>query len=65
MTEKISDTDALKAMLSPVSEVKPCIVTLMAEGGMGKTTLGAMFPNPVFMRFEDGTSALHSDDAEL
>ncbi|CAH9012432.1 putative AAA family ATPase [Vibrio phage 168E36-1] len=65
MTEKISDTDALKAMLSPVSEVKPCIVTLMAEGGMGKTTLGAMFPNPVFMRFEDGTSALHSDDADL
>ena len=65
MTEKLSDTDLLKSMLAPVSKVKPCIVTIMAEGGMGKTTLGALFPNPVFMRFEDGTSALSSDDDEL
>lgn len=65
MTDKLSDVDMLKSMLSSVSKVKPCIVTLMAEGGMGKTTLGAMFPAPVFMRFEDGTSALSSDDPEL
>lgn len=34
------------------------IATLFSEGGMGKTTLAAMFPKPVFIRAEDGTASL-------
>ena len=36
----------------------PMIATLFSEGGMGKTTLAAMFPKPVFIRTEDGTASL-------
>ena len=61
--EKISDTDLLKSMLKPASVNSPPIITIVGEGGMGKTTLGATFERPVFMRFEDGTSALQSNEA--
>lgn len=37
---------------------RPIICTLFGEGGMGKTTLAAMFPKPVFIRTEDGTASL-------
>lgn len=32
--------------------VKPPIITLIGDPGTGKTSLGAMFPNPVFMQAE-------------
>ena len=41
---------------------KAPIITLTGEAGMGKTTLAATFPKPVFIRFEDG---MHSIDAGM
>ncbi|HAD29882.1 MAG TPA: hypothetical protein DCF96_14585 [Rhodobacteraceae bacterium] len=48
--------------LSKPSGQRPIICTLFGEGGMGKTTLAAMFPNPVFIRTEDGTASLAGND---
>jgi len=48
--------------LSKPSGQRPIICTLFGEGGMGKTTLAAMFPKPVFIRTEDGTASLAGND---
>ena len=47
----------LKSLSRPTAG-RPMICTLFSEGGMGKTTLAAMFPRPVFVRAEDGTASL-------
>lgn len=47
----------LKSLSKPRND-RPIICTLFAEAGMGKTTLAAMFPKPVFIRTEDGTASL-------
>lgn len=47
----------LKSLSRPTAG-RPMIATLFSEGGMGKTTLAAMFPRPVFVRAEDGTASL-------
>ena len=41
---------------------RPVICTIFGEAGMGKTTLSAMFPKPVFIRTEDGTQSLVGND---
>lgn len=51
----------LKKLARPTGQ-RPIIVTLFGEGGMGKTTLAAMFPSPVFIRTEDGTASLQGND---
>jgi hypothetical protein len=38
----------LKSLSKPDGS-RPIIATLFGEGGMGKTTLAAMFPKPVFI----------------
>ena len=43
------------------SAPKPPIITLYGTGKIGKSTLAASFPNPVFIRTEDGTDALSVD----
>lgn len=51
----------LQALSKPTGD-RPIITTLFGEGGMGKTTLAAMFPKPVFIRTEDGTASLIGND---
>ena len=51
----------LKSLSKPTGQ-RPVIATLFGEGGMGKTTLAAMFPKPVFVRTEDGTASLQGND---
>jgi len=51
----------LKSLSKPKGQ-RPIIATLFGEGGMGKTTLGALFPGPVFIRTEDGTASLAGNE---
>lgn len=37
---------------------RPLIATIVADGGLGKTTLGSLFPSPVFIRLEDGIKSI-------
>ena len=37
---------------------RPVIMTIFGEGGMGKTSLAALMPNPVFICTEDGLKSL-------
>jgi hypothetical protein len=39
---------------------RPLIATIVADGGMGKTTLASLFPRPVFIRTEDGTKSIEN-----
>lgn len=52
---------SLKTLTRPSGQ-RPIIVTLVGEGGMGKTTLAASFPAPVIIRTEDGTASLAGRD---
>lgn len=36
----------------------PVMATIVAEGGMGKTTLASLWPAPIFIPIEDGSAAL-------
>ena len=47
----------LKSLKRPTGG-RPIVATLFGEGGMGKSTLAAMFPAPVFIRTEDGMASL-------
>jgi hypothetical protein len=47
----------LSSLTSP-SDKRPLSFTIVAPGGMGKTTLGSLFPSPVFIRTEDGTRSI-------
>lgn len=48
--------------LSKPTGQRPIIATVFGEGGVGKTTLAAMFPKPVFIRTEDGTASLAGNE---
>jgi hypothetical protein len=37
---------------------RPVVVTILGDAGMGKTSLAASFPNPIFIRAEDGLQAI-------
>jgi len=56
------------SLLSTVTKPqdRPIIGTITGDAGTGKTTLGATFPNPIFIRVEDGLQAIpdgHRPDA--
>lgn len=54
----------LKSLEAPSK--RPFIGTIVADGGMGKTSLAAEFPAPVFIRTEDGTKSIaHRKDVAL
>ena len=40
---------------------RPIICTITGDAGVGKTSLAATFPNPIFIRAEDGLQAIPSD----
>ena len=42
-------------------KVRPPFMTFLSLAGMGKTSLGALFPNPIFMRTEDGMESIPED----
>ena len=37
---------------------KPVVATILGEPGVGKTSLAAAFPKPVFVKIEDGTEGI-------
>ena len=41
---------------------RPIVCTVLGDAGTGKTSLAATFPNPVFIRAEDGLQAIPLDD---
>ena len=46
----------LSSITKPVD--RPVIVTITGDSGIGKTSLGASFPKPIFIRAEDGLQAI-------
>ena len=53
---------SLASLTAP--EIRAVHVTLVGEAGMGKTSLAATFPSPVFIRAEDGMAALHGQNVQ-
>lgn len=52
----------LTSLTKPLS--KPPQLTIVAAPGAGKTTLGALFPNPIFVQAEEGMSVFESWEEE-
>ena len=50
------------SILSSPTKNRPLIFTIVADGGLGKTTLASLFPAPVFIRTEDGTRSIEGRD---
>lgn len=46
-------------------QVYPPIITIVGSAGTGKTTLGALFPKPIFIRAEDGSSVFDEWDEDM
>jgi hypothetical protein len=42
-------------------EARPPILTICGDAGTGKSSLAATFPNPIFIRIEDGVGRIHAD----
>lgn len=51
---------SLQSLTKPTT--RPIIGTIVGEGGIGKTSLAATFPKPVFIRTEDGSASLSGRD---
>jgi GTPase SAR1 family protein len=51
------------SLLSTISKPqdRSVIVTIIGDSGLGKTSLAATFPKPIFIRAEDGLQAIKSD----
>ena len=45
----------------PDNKNKPLVITIAGEPGIGKTTLAATFPNPAFVKLEDGTKSIRKN----
>lgn len=41
---------------------RPVLVTICGDSGMGKTSLAAAFPKPIFIRAEDGLQSIAADN---
>jgi len=51
---------ALSSISKPAS--RPVIMTVCGDAGTGKTSLAATFPNPIFVRAEDGMASIPTKD---
>jgi hypothetical protein len=51
----------LATLKSPKRD-RPLTFSIVGDGGMGKTSLAALFPRPVFVRAEDGTQSIVDRD---
>lgn len=51
------------SLLSTIEKPKdrPVIATVLGDAGLGKTSFAATFPNPIFIRAEDGLQAIPQD----
>lgn len=49
-------TDIMSTIETPTD--RPVVVTICGDSGMGKTSLAAAFPKPIFIRAEDGLQAI-------
>lgn len=51
------------SILSTISKpaARPPIITILGDAGTGKSSLAATFPNPIFIRAEDGLGRIHGD----
>lgn len=51
------------SLLSTIAkpEDRPVLVTILGDAGLGKTSLAATFPKPIFIRAEDGLQAIPLD----
>lgn len=52
-------SDIMSTITKP--QERPVMVTICADSGMGKTSLAASFPKPIFIRAEDGLQAIPED----
>lgn len=52
------------SILDKISKPKdrPVVATILGDAGMGKTSLAATFPKPIFIRAEDGLQAIGEDE---
>lgn len=53
-------TDIMSTIAKP--QDRAVMVTICADSGMGKTSLAAAFPKPIFIRAEDGLQAIREDN---
>ena len=54
--ERKNDMSLLDTISKP--EDREVICTILGDAGLGKTSLAATFPNPIFIRVEDGLQAI-------
>jgi GTPase SAR1 family protein len=40
---------------------RPVAITILGDAGLGKTSLAATFPKPIFIRSEDGLRSVSDD----
>jgi hypothetical protein len=61
MSNASNKADWLPSIKAPKKE--PILATIVGEGGMGKTTLAALWPAPIFIPIEDGSASLIGNDS--
>ncbi len=51
------------SLLSTITKPQPSpvVITIYGDAGVGKTSLAALFPNPIFVRVEDGMQSIPDD----
>lgn len=60
MASEFRDGEEEMSLLDTIEKPtdRPVLVTILGDAGLGKTSLAATFPNPIFIRAEDGLQAI-------